>query len=83
MVKLEPQRSAGEVHLARDLNQGPQRHAFQRHRVATPERVQVDAVAVIGAIMARQASPHSAASVCWMTGRGPAAEIQQARMITS
>jgi hypothetical protein len=47
--EFEAQWPAGELHLTPHLNHGPERHAFQRYRMATPERVQVDAVAVIRA----------------------------------
>ena len=49
MAQFEAQCSTGEVHLGRDLNQSPECDPLQRHRVATPQRVQIDAVAVIGA----------------------------------
>ena len=47
LTKFEAQRSAGEVHLARHLNQRSQGDPLQRYRMATPERVKIDAVAVI------------------------------------
>src|SRR5215813_12840143 len=49
VAKFEAHRSADQIHLARYLDQGPERGPFQRHRMATPERVQVDATAVIRA----------------------------------
>src|SRR3974390_1152143 len=49
VTKFEAHRSADEMHLACDLDQRPERGPFQRHRMATPERVQVDAVAVVRA----------------------------------
>src|SRR6266700_4648423 len=48
MAKLETQGPAGEVQMTGYFDQGPQRHSFHRYRMATPKRVQVDAVAVIG-----------------------------------
>jgi len=71
--EFKAQWPAGELHLARHLNYGPECHAFQRYRMATPERVQVDAVAVIRANhgQAGKASPHSAASVCRIIGIWP------------
>ena len=36
-----------QVQLARHLDEGPQRHAVERHGVAAPQRVQIDAVAVV------------------------------------
>ena len=47
-LKLEAQRPAGQVHLARDLDQAAQRDALQRDRMTAAQRVQVDAVAVVG-----------------------------------
>jgi hypothetical protein len=47
-VELEAERPAGEVELARHLDHAAQGDALQRHRVAAPQRVQVDAVAVVG-----------------------------------
>src|SRR6476661_5378902 len=49
VVKFEAYRSAGELHLARHLDQRPERDPFQRYRIATPKGVQIDAVAVIRA----------------------------------
>ena len=57
VAKFEAQRSAGEVHLARHLNQRPECDPLQRHRMATPQRVQVDSVAVIRAIHGQAGEP--------------------------
>jgi hypothetical protein len=80
LAKFEAQWSAGEVHLARYLNQGPERDSLQRHRMATPERIQVDAVAVI---RANHGQAGEAAFSCFglLNNRevAPAAEIQEAR----
>ena len=80
VVKFEAHRSAGELHLARHLNQGPECHAFQRYRMATPERVQVDAVPVI---RANHGQAGESAFSCFGLPNNrewpQAAEIQQAR----
>ena len=36
-----------KMQLARHLDQGAQRHPLQRHRMATPQRVQIESVAVV------------------------------------
>jgi len=79
LVKFEAQWSAGEIHLARYLNQGPERDPLQRHRMATPQRIQVDAVAVI---RANHGQAGEAAFSCFGLPNNreaaPAAEIQEA-----
>ena len=80
MVKFEAQRSAGEVHLARHLNQGPECDPLQRHRMATSERVQVNAVAVIRANHGQAGKPAvSCFGLLHNREVAPAAEIQEAR----
>src|SRR5262249_22798837 len=79
LAKLEAQRSAGQVHLARHLNQGPECYPLQRHRIATPQCVQVDAMAVIRANHGQAGEP--AFSCFGLPHNGevaPAAEIQEA-----
>jgi hypothetical protein len=79
LAKVEAQRSAGEVHLARHLNQGPECDPLQRHRMATPERVQVDAVAVIRANHSQAGEPaFSCFGLPHNREIAPAAEIQEA-----
>jgi hypothetical protein len=78
--KLETNGPTGKMHLVRDLHQATQGHSFQRHGMATPQRVQVDAVAVVR-------SDHCEAGETTFSRFGliddrqaaPAAEIQQAR----
>ena len=48
IVQLKAKRPAGQMHLVGDLDQTPERHALQRHRVAAPQRVQVNAMAMVG-----------------------------------
>src|SRR4051812_33688719 len=47
MVKLDAQRTAGELQVARGFDERAQRNAFQRNRMATPQRVNVDPMAEI------------------------------------
>ena len=49
LAKFEAQRSAGEVHVARHLNQGPKCNPLKRNRMSTPERIKVDSVTMIRA----------------------------------
>ena len=80
VTKFEAQRSADEMHLARYLDQGPERGPFQRHRMAAPERVQVDAVAVIRADHCEAGEPaFSRLSLLDNWEAALAAEIQQDR----
>ena len=80
VAKFEAQRSAGELHLARHLDQGPERGPFQRYRMATPERVQVDAVAVIRANHGQAGKPAFSCFGLPDNRESPlAAEIQQVR----
>src|SRR5262249_50033382 len=73
------QRSAGEVHLARHLNQGPECYPLQRHRMATPQRVQVDAMTVIRANHSQAGEPaFSRFGLPHNREIAPAAEIQYA-----
>ena len=79
MAKFEAQRSAREVHLTRHLNQAPECDPLQRHRVATPECIQVDAMAVIRADHGQAGEPaFSGFSLLHDREVGPAAEIQEA-----
>jgi len=80
VTKLEAQRSARKLHLGRHLNHGLERNPFQRHRMATPERVQVDAVAVVGTNH-RQAGEPAFSCLGLPDNREvtPAAKIQEAR----
>ena len=80
LAKFEAQRSAGEVHLARHLNQGSKCDSVQRHRMATSERIQVDAVAVIRANHGQTGEPaFGCFSLLHNREMTPAAEIQEAR----
>jgi hypothetical protein len=80
LAKLEAQRSAGEMHLARHLNQGPECDPLQRHRMATSERVQVNAVAVIRANHGQAGKPaFSCFGLLYNREVAPAGEIQEAR----
>src|SRR4029077_21107906 len=47
LTKFKAQRPAGEVHVARHLNQGSERDPLKRNRMSAPERIKVDAVTVI------------------------------------
>src|SRR3954452_2045809 len=48
MLQLEPERSAEKMQMARHLNEGAQRDAIERGRVATSQGVQIKLVAVVG-----------------------------------
>ena len=48
VVQLDAQRPAGQAQVVRHLDEALERHPAQGHRVAPPQRVQVDAVAVEG-----------------------------------
>src|SRR5271165_311691 len=47
-MQLEAKRPAAELHLVCHLDQPPEGDPVQRHGIAAPERVQVDAVAMVG-----------------------------------
>src|SRR5262249_21696548 len=71
--------AAGEVHLARHLNQGPECYPLERHRMATPQRVQVDAMTVIRANHSQAGEPaFSCFGLPHNREVAPAAEIQEA-----
>src|SRR5260370_1000856 len=47
MGDQEGHRTASQVEMRRDVDQGAERRSFQRYRMATSERVQVDTVPVV------------------------------------
>ena len=83
MPDLEPKWPAGKVQVSGDLDQRSERHPFERHRMPSAKRVQVDAVAVIRANHGQAGEP---AFSCFglLNNRevAPAAEIQKARHVT-
>src|SRR6516165_4048309 len=80
VIEFEAHRSADETHLACYLDQGPERGSFQRHRMATPECIQVDAVAVIRANHRQAGEPaFSGLGLLDNWEAAMAAEIQQGR----
>jgi hypothetical protein len=67
------------VHLVRHLNQGPECYPLQRHRMATPQRVQVDAMAVIRTNHGQAGEPaFSCFGLPHNREVAPAADIQEA-----
>jgi hypothetical protein len=46
ILEIQAQGAADEAQLARDLDERPQGHAIERHRVTAAKRVQIDAVPV-------------------------------------
>src|SRR6516165_4119659 len=79
VVDFKAKWSAGELHLACHLNYCPERDAFQRHRMAPPKRVQIDAMSVIRADHGQAGEP-TFGRLGLLDNRqdAPAAEIQQA-----
>jgi hypothetical protein len=47
VMQFEAERTACQVHLIGHLDEPSERNALQRHGMTAPERVQVDAVAMI------------------------------------
>src|SRR5262249_24875089 len=79
LAKVKAQRSAGEVHLACHLNQGPEGYPLQRHGMGTPQRVQVDAMAVIRTNHGQASEPaFSCFGLPYNREVAPAVEIQEA-----
>jgi hypothetical protein len=50
LSKFEAQRSAGELHLICDLNDGPKRHTPERYGLATALRVEMDTVVMVAMV---------------------------------
>ena len=68
LVHLEPKRARRQLEVGSDRHQLLERRALDRGRVEPAQAGQIDAVAVMSAIIAMQARPHSAASD-WSSGR--------------
>src|SRR5262245_64302563 len=49
MGHFEAERPAREMHLARDLNEGPECDPLERYRMLAAKGIKIDAVPVIGA----------------------------------
>lgn len=80
VAELEPQRSAGELHVVGHLDYGPKRHTPQRYWIAPPECVHVDAVPMIRANhcqAGKSAFGRFGLTDNWQVT--PAAEIEQVR----
>src|SRR5437763_346191 len=80
MPKLETNRPTAKMHLTGDVNERSESDSFQRYRMAAPERVQIDAVAVVRRDHGQTGETAFGGFRLMDDGQAaPAAEIQQTR----